>query len=134
DRSIDDGLEDRVEVEGRARDRLDHIADCRFALGGAPLLAPEHGQLAAKRRRIIHRSRDRAHRLTRLPPARQDQAARSVLPRQAFLRTPWERITSRCRRSRGIARNGAVRMSLLWRSLWKSNATSPAKITRPAIA
>ena len=55
DRSIDDRLKDSVEVEGRARDRLDHIADRRLALRGALQLAPEHRQLAGKRSRIIHR-------------------------------------------------------------------------------
>jgi hypothetical protein len=29
-RPVDNGLEDRAEVEGRLRDRLDHVANCRF--------------------------------------------------------------------------------------------------------
>src|SRR5262249_26248390 len=84
DGTIDHGLEDGVEVEGRACDRLDHIADGRFALRGTLLLAPKRGDLLDKRR-IIHGSRRRKrteeHRAP--PPAGGARCRRSLGP------APW---------------------------------------------
>src|SRR5215471_18385640 len=59
----------------------------------------------------------------------------TALPAQ-LLRLKIERKnrnTLRTSRKIDAARSGAVRMSSLWRSRWKSKTVSPAKITRPAI-
>jgi hypothetical protein len=71
DRSIDHRLEHGVEFEGRTRNRLGHIANCRLALRRALLFQPKRGQLVAKRfRRIMHGSKRRTRRRSLFPLAR----------------------------------------------------------------